>query len=50
MKVSFVATSLVLGLVVMLGDSIYDGTGSLINPSDTSTWGGNKDEADMPSA
>ena len=47
MKVSLVVASLVLGSVVMLGDSIYDGTGSLINPSDTSTWGGNKDEADM---
>jgi len=47
MRVSLIVASLVLGSVVVVGESIYDGTGSLINADDTKTWGGNKDEADM---
>jgi hypothetical protein len=47
MRVSLIVASLVLGSVVVVGDSIYDGTGSLINADDTKTWGGNRDEADM---
>lgn len=47
MRVSFIVASLVLGSVLVVGESIYDGTGSLINADNTKTWGGNRDEADM---
>ncbi len=47
MKISLIVASLIFSSVTILGDSIYDGTGSLINPNDTKTWGGSKDEADM---
>jgi len=47
MRISLIVSSLILGAVALLGtESIYDGTGSLINSSQ-SCWGCNKDEADM---
>lgn len=46
MRVSLVVASLVLGSVVAIGDSIYDGTGSLINPNQA-CWGCDRDEAMM---
>jgi hypothetical protein len=46
MRVSFIVASLVLGSVVVVGDSIYDGTGSLINANQT-CWGCDRDEAMM---
>jgi hypothetical protein len=45
-KISFIVSSLLLGTWVLASESIYDGTGSLIN-ANQECWGCNKDEADM---
>jgi len=49
MKLSLIVATLVVGSIMLNAEleSIYDGTGSLINVNETKIWGGNRDEADM---
>ena len=48
MKVKLITTSFLLGSILFATDSIYDGTGSLVNPSQKDgCWGCDKDEAKM---